>query len=267
MTIKHTKRKLPPAHPEIGQPQPKHIVVLTGAGISAESGLATFRDSSGLWQNHSVYEVASLTAWRKDRAKVLAFYNERRQQVRAAKPNAAHYALVELAKHFRVSIITQNVDDLHERAGSENVLHLHGEILKARSSVNSKLIYDLDGKDIQIGDRCERGSQLRPHIVWFGETVTEFMFARKQIESAELLLVIGTSLSVYPAASLINFVLKSIPIYLVTQELENIPSNCLWFRELATKRVPYLIQKLIEKYSTQDYFYTKQPPAKAGGFE
>lgn len=247
MTIKHTKRKLPPANPEIGPPQPKHIVVLTGAGISAESGLATFRDSGGLWQNHSVYEVASLTAWRKDRAKVLAFYNERRQQVRAAKPNAAHYALVELAKHFRVSIITQNVDDLHERAGSENVLHLHGEILKARSSVNSKLIYDLDGKDIQIGDRCERGSQLRPHIVWFGETVTEFNRAKQLVADADRLWIIGTSLSVYPAASLIGFVKRDSPIVIVSPDLEMMPPNVQWFRETAIQRVSLLVQACINE--------------------
>lgn len=226
-------------------PTPKHIVVLTGAGISAESGLQTFRDTDGLWENYSIYQVATLNAWRKDRATVLAFYNQRRQHVRAAQPNTAHYALVELAKHYRVSIITQNVDDLHERAGSEQVLHLHGEILKARSTVNSKLVYSLDGKDIEIGDRCERGSQLRPHIVWFGEQVTEFSRARRLVETADVLLVIGTSLSVYPAASLIDFTRRHTPIFLVSPDLENQPQTGHWFRETATQRVPLLVEEWI----------------------
>ena len=251
-TLVRKKHKRPPAQPEIGPPKPKHIVVLTGAGISAESGLPTFRDSDGLWQNHSIYEVASLTGWRKDRAKVLAFYNERRQQVRAAKPNAAHDALVELAKYARVSIITQNVDDLHERAGSENVLHLHGEILKARSSVNSKLVYALDDKDIQIGDRCERGRQLRPHIVWFGETVTEFNRARRLVCEADMFWIIGTFLSVYPAASLISFVKREASIVIVSPDLEQVPTNGQWFHESATQRVPLLIQAYTNPLGSAD---------------
>ncbi len=229
----------------VGPPAPKHIVVLTGAGISAESGLQTFRDSNGLWQNYSIYQVASLSGWRKDRLAVLSFYNHRRQQVRAAQPNAAHIALVELAKYYRVSIITQNVDDLHERAGSNQVLHLHGEILKARSTVDSRLVYALESKDIDIGDRCEKGSQLRPHIVWFGETVTEFNKAKKLIATADILLVIGTSLSVYPAASLIDLIQPQTPIYLVSPDLENIPKNCQWYRVEATKQVPMLVNKWI----------------------
>lgn len=243
MTL-HRKRQLMTT-PLIGPSAPKRIVVLTGAGISAESGLQTFRDSDGLWQNYSVFQVASIKAWRKDWATVLAFYNDRRQQVRAAQPNAAHYALVELAKHYTVRIITQNVDDLHERAGSTDVLHLHGEILKARSTVNSKLIYSLGDQDIEIGDRCERGSQLRPHIVWFGEAVTEFDRARKMVAQADLLLVIGTSLTVYPAASLVDFVKRKTPIYLVSPDLENVPQHCQWFRESATVRVPLLVDQWI----------------------
>lgn len=245
MNKKHWHRPLPIKDTETGPPKPKHIVVLSGAGISAESGLPTFRDSDGLWQNHSFFQLASIHGWRKDRGTVLEFYNQRRQQVRAAEPNAAHYALVELAKHFRVSIITQNIDDLHERAGSENVLHLHGEILKARSSANSKLVYSLGDKDIHLGDRCERGSQLRPHVVWFGETVTEFSKAKKLVEQADLFLVVGTSLSVYPAASLVSHVKRQTPIYLVSPQIENVPASCNWFQKPACDGVPELVRKWI----------------------
>ena len=245
MSKKYWHRPLPINDTETGPPKPKHIVVLSGAGISAESGLPTFRDSDGLWQNHSFFQLASIQGWRKDRGTVLEFYNQRRQQVRAAQPNAAHYALVELAKHFRVSIITQNIDDLHERAGSENVLHLHGEILKARSSANSKLVYSLGDKDIHIGDRCERGSQLRPHVVWFGETVTEFPKARKLVEQADLFLVVGTSLSVYPAAGLINQTKLQTQVILVTPKAEQAQSFHQWFKESATIQVPLLVNDLL----------------------
>ena len=149
----------------------KHIVVLTGAGISAESGLKTFRDSDGLWENYRIEDVATPQAWEKDRNLVLQFYNERRKQINSAKPNAAHLALVELESKFDVSVVTQNIDDLHERAGSRHVLHLHGEILKSRSTIDPKLIYTIEGDSILEGDKCELGSQLRPHIVWFGEMV------------------------------------------------------------------------------------------------
>lgn len=246
MNKKNWHRPLPIKDTETTPPKPKHIVVLSGAGISAESGLPTFRDSDGLWQNYSFHQLASIQGWRKDRGTILEFYNQRRQQVREAKPNAAHYALVELAKHFRVSIITQNIDDLHERAGSENVLHLHGEILKARSSVNSKFVYSLGDKDIHIGDRCERGSQLRPHVVWFGETVTEFPKAKKLVEQADLFLVVGTSLSVYPAASLVSYVKRQSPVYLVSREIENIPERCQWFKESAASVLPKLVFKILE---------------------
>lgn len=238
----HKKRLLPITSDPSAR---KRIVVLTGAGISAESGLQTFRDSDGLWQNYSVFQVATISAWRKDRETVLAFYNFRRQEVRKARPNAAHLALVELAKHYDVKIITQNVDDLHERAGSTEVLHLHGEILKARSTVNSKLVYPLGDKDIAIGDRCERGSQLRPHIVWFGEAVPEFDRARRIVAAADLLLIVGTSLSVYPAASLVNFVKRQTPIYLISPEVEEVPQRCHWFQETATARLPLLVEEWI----------------------
>ena len=183
----------------------KKVVVLSGAGISAESGLKTFRGSDGLWENHNVYDVATPEAWAKNPALVQKFYNQRRQQCRAAQPNAGHLALVDLEKDFDVHIITQNIDDLHERAGSTNILHLHGEITKARSSTNETLVYDLKDGDIQMGDTCAEGSQLRPHIVWFGELVPNISIAQKIIRNADFLIIVGTSLNVYPAAGLVHF--------------------------------------------------------------
>lgn len=192
----------------------KHLVVLTGAGISAESGIKTFRDSGGLWEGHDVMEVASPIGWMKNPELVLNFYNDRRRELLKAKPNAAHQTLKELEKQFKVSIITQNVDDLHERAGSKNILHLHGELLKARSTKNERLIYEWK-KDINIGDKAEDGGQLRPHIVWFGEAVPEMPKAAKITETADILLIIGTSLQVYPAASLIDYLPNGKPIYII----------------------------------------------------
>ena len=191
----------------------KHLVVFTGAGMSAESGLKTFRDSDGLWENYAVEDVATPEAWHRNPALVLKFYNDRREQVRSAKPNDAHLALSELEKKFRVSIITQNIDNLHERAGSSFVLHLHGEIIKARSSINDK-IYNIK-TDIQLGDKCEQNSQLRPHIVWFGEAVPSYVEAQVIVSQADILLVVGTSLSVYPAAYLVQEVAEKTPVYLV----------------------------------------------------
>jgi NAD-dependent deacetylase len=181
-----------------------HIVVLTGAGISAESGLKTFRDSGGLWEGHRPETVATPGAWQRDRELVLRFYNQRRTQLAEVAPNPAHLALVDLEKHFEVTIITQNVDDLHERAGSTNVLHLHGELTKVRSTLDPSLIYDWGYRELHPGDRCSRGSQLRPHIVWFGEPVPAIEAAIPIVQSADYILVIGTSLVVYPAASLIH---------------------------------------------------------------
>jgi len=192
----------------------KTIVVLTGAGISAESGIKTFRDSDGLWENYDVMEVASVDGWKKNPKLVLDFYNQRRQQLKTVKPNAAHLALVELEKHYKVYIITQNVDDLHERANSKDILHLHGELRKVRSSKNESLIYDCE-KDIHWGDTAEDGGQLRPHIVWFGEEVPMFPLAAAITELADILLVIGTSMQVYPAASLATFSPPNTPIYYI----------------------------------------------------
>jgi len=179
-----------------------HIVVLTGAGISAESGLKTFRDSGGLWEDHRIEDVATPEAWQRNRALVLKFYNERRKAMREAKPNAGHLEIAAWQKHARVSVITQNVDDLHERAGSESVLHLHGELAIARSTADPELILPVKGSEICEGDLCPLGSQLRPHIVWFGEAVTEMPRAEEIAATADVLVVVGTSLQVYPAASL-----------------------------------------------------------------
>jgi NAD-dependent deacetylase len=225
----------------------KHIVVLTGAGISAESGLSTFRDSGGLWEQYSVEEVATPWAWRVDPGKVLKFYNERRHQVRHAEPNAAHYALANLAKRFRVSIITQNIDDLHERAGSTDVLHLHGEIMKARSTVDPKLIYDLEGRDIELGDECAKGSQLRPHVVWFYEDVPEFEKAAKITEKADLVLVVGTSLAVYPTASLVEYVRPDTPVIVIAPELEAVPKGVTWFKDKAEVKLPELVRQWLDE--------------------
>lgn len=181
------------------------LVVLSGAGISAESGVATFRGTDGLWEGHRVEDVASPEGWYKDRELVLDFYNKRRRNIVNVHPNRAHYILAELEQKAEVQIITQNVDDLHERAGSTNILHLHGEITKSRSSLNPKLVYDIEGSELNIGDLCELGSQLRPHIVWFGEAVPAIEEAAKIIAEADLVLVIGTSLQVYPAAGLVDF--------------------------------------------------------------
>jgi NAD-dependent deacetylase len=185
--------------------QKQHVVVLSGAGISAESGLGTFRGGGGLWEGVSVNDVATPHAWQKAPAIVLNFYNKRRREIIKAEPNEAHLALKALEEIFSVSIITQNIDDLHERAGSTNVLHLHGEILKARSSKNEALSYPITG-DIEIGDLCEEGAQLRPDVVWFGEPVPAMNQAIEIVKSCDFLIVVGTSLEVYPAASLIDYV-------------------------------------------------------------
>jgi NAD-dependent deacetylase len=179
------------------------VVVISGAGISAESGLATFRGAGGLWEGHRVEDVASPEAWATNPGLVLEFYNQRRRGVRAAAPNAAHRALVDLERAYDVRIVTQNVDDLHERAGSSHVLHLHGEIMLARSTRDPRLVRHLGEADIRLGDRCELGGQLRPHIVWFGEMVTAMDEAMEIVAGADVLLVVGTSLQVYPAAGLV----------------------------------------------------------------
>ncbi len=192
----------------------KNIVVLTGAGISAESGIQTFRDANGLWEGHDVMEVASPEGFRKNQDLVLDFYNQRRQQLLSVSPNKAHFNLKKLENNFNVQIITQNVDDLHERAKSTNILHLHGELLKVRSTANASLVYDWK-KDLVTGDMCDENSQLRPHIVWFGEEVPLLNKAAEITMNADILVIIGTSMQVYPAASLIQYAASNTPIYFI----------------------------------------------------
>ena len=193
----------------------KELVVLSGAGMSAESGLKTFRDMGGLWEQYDVTEVASPEAWEKDPALVLRFYNQRRRQLLEASPNVGHKALCELEKHFNVHIVTQNVDDLHERAGSRHVLHLHGELRKARSTADPSLVYDIEGAELNVGDLCEKGSQLRPHVVWFGEPVPAMEEAVEIVGRADIFVIIGTSLNVYPAAGLVQYTRPECEIFVI----------------------------------------------------
>ena len=192
----------------------KKIVVLTGAGISAESGIQTFRDADGLWENHNIEDVATPEGYRRNPSLVLRFYNERRQKLNEVEPNAGHKALVELEKKYKVSIVTQNVDDLHERAGSTSIWHLHGELRKARSSRNPNLVYDCNG-DINLGDKAEDGSQLRPAIVWFGEDVPLIQNAAALVSEASVIIVVGSSMQVYPAAGLVSYAHGQVRIYYV----------------------------------------------------
>jgi NAD-dependent deacetylase len=230
----------------------KKIVVLTGAGMSAESGIKTFRDADGLWEGYDVMKVASPQGWTADRALVLEFYNQRRRQLLSVEPNAAHYALVELEKAYDVSIITQNIDDLHERAGSKHIVHLHGELRKARSIGYPHLVYDWDG-DIKLGDKCERGAQLRPHIVWFGEAVPKIEVAAEITQQADIVIIIGTSMQVYPAAGLVSFAQRAHSIYYVdprpsiNYELAAAGSLNV-VEENATTGVKKVVNKLLENY-------------------
>lgn len=226
----------------------KKIVVLTGAGISAESGLSTFRDAGGLWEGHNVMDVASPEGWRNNKELVLDFYNQRRRQLKNAKPNDAHLALTELEKKYDVTVITQNVDDLHERAGSSRIIHLHGELNKARSTVDESIVYDLEGSDITVNCKCEKGSQLRPHVVWFGEMVPMMEEAIKVALSADIFIVIGTSLAVYPAASLLEFVKTDTPVYLidpVKPENHLYQRNINFIQDKATLGTRELVNKML----------------------
>jgi NAD-dependent deacetylase len=223
----------------------KKIVVLSGAGISAESGLKTFRDSDGLWEGYNVYEVATPRGWKKDPALVLEFYNQRRKNVLDAAPNAAHFGLAQLQDDFDVTIITQNIDDLHERAGSKKVLHLHGEIFKMRSEQDTSLIYECRG-DINLGDKAGDGAQLRPHIVWFEEEVPMIQRAIPVVLSADVFVVVGTSLVVYPAAGLVNYAPMEIPKYVIDKLIPNTSSamNVINIEKPATQGVQDLISLL-----------------------
>ncbi len=225
----------------------KKVVVFTGAGVSAESGVKTFRDSDVLWRHYRFEDVASPQAWHNDPELVLEFYNIRRKQLLEVSPNPAHLALVKLEEKFEVQIITQNVDDLHERAGSKNVFHLHGEIRKSRSTADPNLIYNIEGWELKFGDTCEKGSQLRPHVVWFGEQVDTFSAATEIATAADIFIVIGTSLVVYPAAGLVDYVPDLSPKYLIDPKA-NMPwaiQNLTIIQEKAGKAVPELVEKLL----------------------
>jgi NAD-dependent deacetylase len=223
----------------------KKLVVLTGAGISAESGLKTFRDSDGLWEGYEVTDVATPGAWRRDPQLVLDFYNYRRKDVAAAHPNAAHFGLAELEKDFDVHIITQNIDDLHERAGSTKILHLHGEIFKMRSEADESLVYEIR-EDIRMGQLADDGAQLRPHIVWFEEPVPMIGAAVPLVRSADIFIVVGTSLVVYPAAGLVDFASRNIPKFIVDKKIPYISSihNLTTIEQPASVGVKELTERL-----------------------
>ena len=228
----------------------KKIVVFTGAGVSADSGIATFRDSDGLWANYRIEEVCTPEALARDRAKVVEFYNLRRRETLSKEPNAAHRAIAELEKHFDVEVVTQNVDNLHERAGSTRVTHLHGELTKLRSTANPDLIYPIEGWEQKLDARAEDGSYLRPHIVFFGESVPMFDRATRIVEKADVLVVVGTSLAVYPAASLVHYAQRNVPIYLVDPgqpDVAMIRNPLTHIRERAAVGMPKLLETLVGK--------------------
>ena len=223
----------------------KKLTILSGAGISAESGIKTFRDSDGLWENHSITDVASPKGWHKDRALVLEFYNQRRRQLHEVAPNEAHKLLAKLEQYFHVQIITQNIDDLHERAGSKNIIHLHGELFKSCSCNNKDLIYD-QKTDILIGDKAEDGAQLRPFIVWFGEEVPMMEKATQLVREADIFLVIGTSLQVYPAAGLIHEIKDGCLLFVINPNETNFGygKRAVVMKETATQGMKLLFEKL-----------------------
>lgn len=224
----------------------KKLIVLSGAGISQESGIPTYRDMGGLWQKYNFEELASPQAWNSNPELVLEFYNARRKQLLECEPNKAHKLLVELENKYYVQIVTQNVDDLHERAGSSSILHLHGEIRKARSTQDSSYIVPIKGGELNIGDVCPNGTQLRPNIVWFGEAVSEMENAVEIVRSADILVVIGTSLNVYPAASLVHYAPNEIPKYIIDPQTvsQSVPNDFELIKEKACKGVEKLIQLL-----------------------
>lgn len=228
----------------------RKLVVLTGAGISAESGLKTFRDSDGLWEGYNIEDVATPEAWHRNPKLVQQFYNERRKSVLEAKPNAAHFALAALEKDFEVTIITQNIDDLHERAGSKKVVHLHGVITRSQSSKNPNLTYPIEGWEIKMGEVCELGSQLRAHVVWFGEDVPMIETAAIICTQADIFMLVGTSLAVYPAAGLIDYVPDKTSKYIVDPKVPTISSvkNGIKVEEKATIGVPKVVAELVKGF-------------------
>ena len=228
----------------------KRLVVFTGAGVSADSGIATFRDSDGLWANYRIEEVCTPEALERNRTKVVEFYNLRRRETLSKEPNAAHRAIAELEKYFDVEVVTQNVDNLHERAGSTRITHLHGELTKLRSTANPDLIYPIDGWEQDLDARAEDGSYLRPHIVFFGEAVPMFDRATRIVEKADILVVVGTSLAVYPAASLVHYARRGVPIYLVDPgqpDVAMIRNPLTHIRERAAIGMPQLLETLVSE--------------------
>lgn len=223
----------------------KKVVVLTGAGISAESGLKTFRDAGGLWEGHNVYDVATPGAWERDPELVQQFYNERRKSVLAALPNEGHRALVKLEEKYKVTIITQNIDDLHERAGSSDIIHLHGIITRSQSSRRPDLTYEIDGWELRMGEKCEFGTQLRPHVVWFGEAVPMIEEAAQICQKADIFIVIGTSLQVYPAAGLIDLVPEYALKFIVDLNETSVSRDVERIKEPASVGVPKLVHELL----------------------
>lgn len=228
----------------------KNLVILTGAGISAESGLKTFRDSDGLWEGYNIEDVAIPEAWQRNPVLVQQFYNERRKSVMEAQPNAAHYALAKLEEQYNVTIVTQNIDDLHERAGSSNVVHLHGIITRSQSSVNPQLTYPINGWEIGMDEVCELGSPLRAHVVWFGEAVPMIETAAKICMKAELFMLVGSSLAVYPAAGLINYIRREVPKYIIDPKIPEVSvrGEVIAVRERATVGVPQVVDELLKGY-------------------
>ncbi len=226
----------------------QRITILSGAGISAESGISTFRDSDGLWEKHRIEDVATPEAWRLNPELVQQFYNQRRKQLFDVEPNAAHLAITELQSKFDVQVITQNVDDLHERAGNQNVLHLHGELKKVRSTARPFTVYELDGWELKMGDLCENGHQLRPHIVWFGEDVPNLFRASELVSSSDAVIIVGTSLNVYPAAGLYRYTRPDRPIWIIDPKANELsyPKIITPINEKAGAALPRLVRSLVE---------------------
>ena len=222
----------------------KNIVVFTGAGISAESGLGTFRDSNGLWDNYKIEEVATPQAFKNNPALVLDFYNIRRRQLLKASPNIAHKAINKLKEKYNLNVITQNIDDLHERSGTRNVLHLHGKLTESKSTFNNE-IYEINGSELNIGDTCQNGKQLRPNVVWFGEDVPNMEIAIEMVKNADIFIVIGTSLKVYPAASLLNFTKNGARTIVIDPKLSNTDKYIELISEKATIGVPRIVDILM----------------------
>lgn len=230
----------------------QQIAILSGAGISAESGIRTFRDSDGLWEEHRIEDVATPEAWNRNPELVLEFYNLRRKQLMEVQPNPAHFAITELQKQFDVEVITQNVDDLHERAGNQNVLHLHGQLKQVRSTAFPYTVYDLDGWELLLDDLCENGHQLRPHIVWFGEAVPNLEPAAHIVSKSDAIIIVGTSLNVYPAASLYHYAKPDAPIWIVDPKANELsyPNHVTPINEKAGAALPRLVQSLLREEIT-----------------